>query len=58
MGKVSGGNLVKISLTFINMKKLPQALQKWANHLKTFRANNPRLTMKEAMKRAAKTYKK
>ena len=39
-------------------KGLPPALKKWQIHLKQVRTDNPKLTMKAAMKKAAKSYKK
>jgi len=39
-------------------RTLPDALKKWQAHLSAFRASHPKLSMKEAMKEAKKTYKK
>ena len=39
-------------------RTLPDALKKWQAHLSDFRASHPKLSMKEAMKEAKKTYKK
>jgi hypothetical protein len=39
-------------------RTLPDALKKWQAHLSAFRTANPKLSMKEAMKQAKKTYKK
>lgn len=36
----------------------PKHLQKWQAHLKKVRSANPKLTMKQAMKKAKETYKK
>jgi len=38
--------------------KVPPALQKWMTHLNKVREDNPKLTMKQAMKKAKSTYKK
>lgn len=39
-------------------KGLPPALKKWQTHLKQVRKDNPSLSMKEAMKKAKRSYKK
>ncbi len=39
-------------------RTLPDALKKWQAHLSAFRTSHPKLSMKEAMKEAKKTYKK
>lgn len=39
-------------------KKISPALDKWRNHLAEFRKANPKLSMKECMEKAAKSYKK
>lgn len=38
--------------------KVPPALQKWMTHLNKVRQDNPKLSMKQAMKKAKSTYKK
>lgn len=38
--------------------KIPPALQKWMSHLDKVRKDNPKLSMKQAMKKAKSTYKK
>ena len=38
--------------------KVPPALQKWMSHLSKVRDANPKLSMKQAMKKAKSTYKK
>ena len=48
-GSMSGGN---------KKGKVPPALQKWMTHLNKVRKENPKLSMKEAMKKAKSTYKK
>ena len=39
-------------------RKLPKALKPWMDHLESVRAKNPHLSLKEAMQKASKTYKK
>ncbi len=36
----------------------PSAFDKWSNHLEAFKKANPKLSLKEAMQKAKKTYKK
>ena len=36
----------------------PKHLQKWQKHLKKVRNANPKLSLKDAMKKAKKSYKK
>jgi len=39
-------------------KGLPPALKPWFNHLTAFRKEHPKMSLKECMKAAKKTYKK
>ncbi len=35
----------------------PRSVNKWFNHLAEFRDKNPKMSLKESMKEASKTYK-
>ena len=39
-------------------RALPKQLNKWTQHLKSFRAAHPSMSLKEAMKKASATYRK